>query len=178
MKEKQATVGVETRIAQFSDCEKYRYSLSISWNSDLPRIQFIGLNPSTADEMKDDPTIRRVKGFARDWGFGSVVMTNLFAWRDTDPAAMKKQPNPVGEPGTFFTPCGTEFSNRNDFYLYVSRLQSAKAIAAWGLDGGHLYRAAKVKQFLTGLECIRLTKAGHPEHPLYLPAILKPIPLP
>ena len=78
----------ETRTAEFSPCRRYRYTLSIEWDASKERVMFIGLNPSTADETKDDPTVRRCKQFAKDWGYGAMVMTNLFAWRDTDPKKM------------------------------------------------------------------------------------------
>ncbi len=175
--ERRSKENGEERVARFSNCEKYRYLLSVVWDESLPQVQFIGLNPSTADEMKDDPTLRRVKGFARAWNMGGVMMTNLFAWRDTSPATMKKQLNPIGESGLFLTVAGFEFSNANDLELYTTRIRCAVAIAAWGTHGSHLYRAAKVKQFITNLSCLRLTKQGHPEHPLYLPKNLTPITL-
>lgn len=168
----------ESRLVRFSDCEKYRYLLQIVWDESLSRAQFIGLNPSTATEMEDDPTIRRIKGFARDWGMGGVMMTNLFAWRDKSPSAMKAQTNPIGEEGKFFTMAGFEFSNANDLELYTTRIRCAIAVAVWGTHGSYLYRAAKVKQFITNLSCLRMTSKGFPEHPLYLPKELKPTPLP
>jgi len=75
--------------ARFSPCSTWRYSLTRKWNA-LPLLGFIGLNPSTADETEDDPTIRRCIGFARDWGFGGIVMLNLFAYRSTDPRQLRE----------------------------------------------------------------------------------------
>ncbi len=72
--------------AIFSDCWKYRYTLVRNWDSSLQRLAIIGLNPSTADAVKDDPTIRRCKHFAQAHGYGSFVMLNLFALRSTDPS--------------------------------------------------------------------------------------------
>lgn len=166
----------ETRLARFSTCEKYRYTLEVQWDFALPYAQFIGLNPSTADEREDDPTLRRVKEFARSWGYGGIVMTNLFAWRDTDRSVLRKVPHPIAEPDT--SECiSDDFSvNRNDFWLYRTKQQCAVTIAAWGTDGKILYRGAKVKMLLPNMKCIRLTKGGAPEHPLYLPGELKPIP--
>lgn len=178
MNERRHSANGEIRIALFSDDNAYRYRLSIIWNPELDRVQFIGLNPSTADEMKDDPTIRRVKKFCKDWNYGSVIMTNLFAWRATNPIVMKRQTQPVGESGTFVTAFGTEFDNRNDMELFLARQTSRLCIAAWGKHGSHLYRAAKVRQWLKDLRCLRLNTDGSPEHPLYLPADLEPIPLP
>lgn len=124
------------REAIFSEDRKYRYSLRIRWDNG-PLVQFIGLNPSTADET-----------------------------------------NPVGEEGNFFSVAGNEFANRNDFYLYISGLQCPTKIACWGTHGKILCRAAKVKQWLTGLSCLAKTKGGFPQHPLYLRKDLKPVPYP
>lgn len=169
----------EKRRALFSDCMSYRYLLQIEWDPELPRIQFIGLNPSTADEMKDDRTITRIKRFSRDWGYGCVMMTNLFAFRATDPKMMKAHTQPIGESkGSYITVCGTEFSNANDFQIHDTRMRCETAVACWGNHGTHLYRATKVKQFLKNLSCFRITENGQPEHPLYLSAEMKPIPLP
>lgn len=162
-----------SRQVEFSEDRQYRYSLLIRWDEG-PLVQFIGLNPSTADEIDDDPTIRRCKGFAKACGGAGMVMTNLFAWRSTDPSALKKVANPVGEDGRFITVSGMEFSNRNDFTLVSTMLRCPTRIACWGTHGNILYRAAKVKQLLTGLSCLALTKDGFPKHPLYLKSDLKP----
>ena len=165
----------EKREAQFSGDRNYRYTLRIRWaEGDL--VQFIGLNPSTADELQDDPTIRRCKRFAKDFGAGGMVMTNLFAWRSTDPSALTKVQNPIGEEGQFITVGGNEFLNRNDFHLFTTALQCQTRIACWGTHGKILYRGAKVKQWLTGLSCLSITKNGCPQHPLYLKSDLTPIP--
>lgn len=167
----------EKRRALFSDDMVYRYLLHIEWDTDLPRIQFIGLNPSTADEMKDDRTITRIKTFARDWGYGCVMMTNLFAFRATDPKVMKRHPEPIGEIIIPAVP-DAPFANRNDYVLSETNGMCKTAVACWGNHGTHLYRAAKVKQFLKNLSCFRVSGKGQPEHPLYLPGDMKPIPLP
>lgn len=86
-----APVAIE-KAAVLSDCAKYRYTLTRRWDHSLPAAVFIGLNPSTADADLDDPTIRRCIRFARDWGYGALVMVNLFASRATDPADL-----PAGE---------------------------------------------------------------------------------
>jgi hypothetical protein len=119
---------------------------------------FIGLNPSTADETQDDPTIRRCIQFSKDWGFGALCMTNIFAVRATDPKDMKACPDPIG--------------NDNDDYLtYLSGLAGV-IIAAWGKDGKHLHRGVRVKMMLNNpvgcLMCLGLNSDGTPKHPLYL----------
>lgn len=80
----------------FSPCRTYRYSLVHEWDRDLPRVAFIMLNPSTADENALDPTLRRCLGFARSWGYGSFEIGNVFAFRATDPKAMKAAADPFG----------------------------------------------------------------------------------
>lgn len=159
----------------FSDDRVYRYFLSQRWDEG-PLMQFIGLNPSTADEQQDDPTIRRCKAFAKSLGAGGIAMTNLFAFRSTDPAGLKTARNPIGEEGLFITVGNTELSNKNDFYLYTTALSAKWRIACWGTHGTLHYRNIKVKQLIPDLLCLKKTKDGHPQHPLYLKADLKPIP--
>jgi hypothetical protein len=121
---------------------------------------FIGLNPSTADETKDDPTIRRCVQFAKDWGYEAVCMTNLFAFRATDPKAMLAEPDPVGQD--------------NDRWLLECASGAEIVVAAWGANGGHMGRGDAVRGMFEGLQKLRLTKGGFPQHPLYLPASLCP----
>src|SRR5882724_4976365 len=81
--------------AVLSDCERYRYALWRRW-AERPAVLFVGLNPSTADALQDDPTIRRCIRFAKAWGYGALYMGNLFAFRATDPRAMKAEADAVG----------------------------------------------------------------------------------
>lgn len=124
---------------------------------------FIGLNPSTADEVNDDPTVRRCIRFAQRWGYGALCMTNIFAYRATDPNVMKTQADPVGK--------------LNDRYLKSAAHQAGIVVAAWGTHGAHEDREEKVLGLLRGkLSCLGTTKAGHPRHPLYLRADTVPQP--
>jgi hypothetical protein len=151
--------------ASFSSCRRYRYSLWRRWgDASLGYAMFIGLNPSTADEVEDDPTIRRCIQFAKDWGYGALCMTNLFAFRATYPAVMKAQEDPVGP--------------ENDTSLLHLAKDADVVVAAWGTHGSHQGRGKHVGGMLANLTCLRLTKAGHPGHPLYLPKSLTPIPYP
>ncbi len=84
-----------TRNAHLSICRRYRYALLRRWGEGK-NAMFIGLNPSTADETADDPTIRRCVSFAKAWGFGGLCMANLFAYRATNPADMLMQADPIG----------------------------------------------------------------------------------
>ncbi len=80
-----------------SKCRTYRYVLWREWDMvNTEYAMFIGLNPSTADEIEDDPTIRRCVDYATRWGYGALCMTNLFAYRETDRELMQKHPSPVG----------------------------------------------------------------------------------
>ncbi|MGH9551149.1 MAG: DUF1643 domain-containing protein, partial [Terriglobales bacterium] len=91
----EASIEMEAK-AVFDRSGKYRYTLSRCWNSDLERIVFLMLNPSTADAEVTDPTIRSCLGFARELGFGALEVVNLFAYRATEPAALKRARSPVG----------------------------------------------------------------------------------
>ena len=82
--------------ASFSKDRIHRYTLYRVWNEELPKVLFIGLNPSTATETKNDPTIRRCMGYAKDWGYGSYIMGNIFAFRSTDPKNLRKTHDPIG----------------------------------------------------------------------------------
>lgn len=154
-----------TETATFSPCRKYRYTLWRTWRGLLDEyipgyVNFICLNPSTADETKDDNTIRKCVKFARSWGYGAMCVTNLFAWRDTSPAAMKKVPEPIGE--------------QNDWYLDHIAKDANLVIAAWSQDGGHLDRSRVVREMLkVPMSYLRMGKT-EPYHPLYLPDATKP----
>lgn len=157
--------------AIFSKCRAYRYTLVRDFPQDdmfavkqESYVQFVGLNPSTADETKDDPTIRRCINFSKAWGYQRFVMTNLFAFRSTNPDVMMEHSEPIGE--------------QNDYYLTEVAKGAGIIIAAWGKHGAHLNRAAHVMSILPPekLHRLRLNKDGSPEHPLYIPADTKPTP--
>ncbi|NDP63754.1 MAG: DUF1643 domain-containing protein [Polaromonas sp.] len=150
--------------ATFSSCRQYRYSLWRRWGDPAGGYaMFVGLNPSTADETMDDPTIRRCIGFAQDWGYAGLCMTNLFAFRATQPSVMKAAADPVGPD--------------NDQALLCMAQGAGVIVAAWGVDGAHQGRGDAVRVMLPNLHFLKLTQAGHPSHPLYLPKILRPQPL-
>lgn len=148
----------EASGAIFDNSQKYRYLLWRSWNSDAPRITFIMLNPSTANEFENDPTIRRCINFAKHWGFGSLGVVNLFAYRATNPNEIYDVTEPVGE--------------ENDTYLLQELKQTELVILAWGTKGAYLNRDKEVLQLLSSFDlyAIDVSKEGHPKHPLYLRA--------
>ena len=146
--------------AVFSRCGRYRYSLTRAWGT-APPATFVMLNPSTADATKDDPTIRRCRGFARDWGCGGLVVVNLYAYRATKPADMLAAADPVGP--------------LNDVTLRAAAeeawIRNAPLVVAWGANARPERAAAAsglIGQF--GPDALGVTKAGQPRHPLYLPA--------
>ena len=146
--------------AVLSPCRRYRYALSRVWDADKPYALFIGLNPSTADEALDDHTIRRCIGFAKSWGYGGLVMANLFAYRATEPEEMKKQDDPLGE--------------ENDYWVVELARYAGVVIAAWGNEGSFRQRSAHVRSLIPELYYLKLNKSGEPAHPLYLKSTLTP----
>ena len=154
------------KTATFSPCRKYRYTLWRQWNSMFSSdyAMFIGLNPSTADENNDDPTVRRCIRYARDWGYAGLCMTNIFAFRATLPSDMMAVKNPIGDD--------------NNNILIESAKNVGIVVAAWGTHGSYLGRDKEVIKMIPYLTYLKLTKVGFPAHPLYLPKILKPIEYP
>lgn len=148
--------------AIFDVSKAYRYTLWRRWSSDHPQITFIMLNPGTADDQRNDPTIRRCIEFSKRWGFGSLEVVNLFAYRTSYPQDLLKVENPVG--------------SENDRYLLRALEHSACLVVAWGIHGTLLGRNSEVLKLLTSLQpeklhCLGFTKEGHPRHPLYLSSL-------
>ena len=157
--------------AVLSGCRRYRYSLSRPLpGGDHGPVLFIMLNPSTADETEDDPTIRRCLGFARAWGREKLLVGNLFALRATDPRELSRASQPIGE----------DFAGeRNNEWLIAMAEDVDLVIAAWGVHGALFERGRKVREMLAvrgvQLHHLGLTKAGHPRHPLYLRGDTQPV---
>lgn len=147
--------------AKLSECRKYRYALWRIWDDSKPYAMFIGLNPSTADETEDDPTINRCINYSKDWGYGGLCMANLFAFRATDPVDMMASDEPIG--------------SDNDEWIKKLAKEAGVIVAAWGNDGSHLDRSKKVMDMISDLMCLKLNKTGEPAHPLYQPGTAKPI---
>ncbi|MBD3679515.1 MAG: DUF1643 domain-containing protein [Rhodobacteraceae bacterium] len=158
--------GDAASVAVYSPCERYRYSLTRTWDADGKRALFVMLNPSTATEVQNDPTVERCERRARTLGFGAFCVTNIFAWRDTDPRKMRAVADPVG-PGN--DAAITEFAGWAD-----------QVICAWGTHGAHLNRGPEVERLLRAtrrpLFHLGLSKAGHPKHPLYIGYAQQPEP--
>ena len=155
------------RGATFDASGRYRYTLWRHWQRDRPKVAFVMLNPSTADHRVDDPTIRRCIGFARSWGYGSLLVVNLFAYRTPSPTVLRRARDPVGP--------------RNDHYLRYARRRAAAVVIAWGVHGRLRDRHEQVLSLLsqrgaTRLMCLGRTRHGFPRHPLYLRASARPQP--
>ena len=155
---KEHTKGDAPSVAVYSDCETYRYALTRTWDPKGKRVNFLMLNPSTATEVQNDPTVERCERRARALGFGAFRVTNLFAFRATDPKVMRAAADPVGP--------------ENDTAITEAAHWAGRVICAWGTHGAHLDRGPRVTSLLHGtglpLYHLGLSLAGHPKHPLYI----------
>lgn len=153
--------------ADISPCGTYRYSLWRGACHSSGMVNWILLNPSTAGETVNDPTVRRLIAYTKDWGYGDLVLTNLFALRSTDPGALKDHPDPIGPD--------------NDRYIIEYARKACVVVCAWGAHGTLKGRAATVRRMLAeaaiAAQCLAKTKGGEPGHPLYLKGGLEPIPM-
>lgn len=154
------------REALLSPCGEYRYHLLREWDATKPRVLFVMLNPSTADALLDDPTIRRCMGFARGWGMGGIEVVNLFALRATNPEALWDR-------------LENERSIANGDHVREAVLRAIQAtgsviVAAWGAHASA--ERGVVQEFLRSVPvgarvmCLGKTRGGAPKHPLYLAA--------
>ena len=144
-----------TGTAGFSRCRRYRYWLRRNWDTDLPQCAFIGLNPSTADAQTDDPTLRRCVDFAKQWGYGSCLLENLFALRATDARTLTAVRDPVGP--------------RANIWLRRAKHESKLLVAAWGNGGILQNRGHTATTLLGAVQCLGVTAQNMPRHPLYCP---------
>lgn len=151
--------------AVYSDCEAYRYLLERHWGGG-GHLLCILLNPSTATELRNDPTIERCERRARMLGFGGFAVANIFAFRATRPEDLRRAPDPVG--------------GANDAQLVLAARGAAQVLCGWGVHGAHLGRGPAVASALRAegvpLWHLGLTQAGHPRHPLYAPYASGPAP--
>lgn len=153
--------GFSTKGAILSQDMKYRYTLYRRWDDKLSMVMFLMLNPSTADESEDDPTIRRCISFAKSWGYGGLYVGNLFALRATDPKELRSK----------------DVGNPEDNLLFIKDMatKSDKIICAWG-NTPIKCNWEFPDELKSKLHCLAITKLGHPKHPLYLKKDLTPIP--
>ncbi len=150
--------------ARFSSCRRWRTLLWRRWSAG-PAANFVMLNPSTADEVRLDPSCTRARRYAEAWGYGALIVTNVFAWRATDPARLKAIADPVG--------------HGNDRAILAAAREAGLVLCAWGNHAALRERGVEVASMLrqagARLHALRITAAGAPSHPLYLPGTLKPL---
>lgn len=146
--------------AHFSEDRQYRYALWRIWNENKPLVMFIGLNPSTANEHVDDPTIKRVMKLVGGWNYGGFYMMNLFAIVSSKPEVLVNHPDPLGD---------------NDHWLEKIAIECKMVLFAWGSFKQAKDSAEAVKKRFPGAYCLRKSKDGNPWHPLYIPAKTQPI---
>ena len=151
------------KSAVISECGLYRYELRRVWDADKPWVLFICLNPSTADHEAEDNTSRVCINYAKRWGYGGLVIANLFAYRSTLPEGLYKVDDPVGP--------------ENDAYLKLLSAKAKETVCAWSNYGGYKDRDLEVLSFVKSPKCLTILKSGRPGHPLYKSKELKPIPL-
>lgn len=151
--------------AVLSDCGRYRYELRRVWDSSLPVMRWIMLNPSTADALHDDATIRKLVRYAKSWGYGGFVVHNLFAWRATNPAELAEVADPIGPD--------------NALYLFAEH-EYPLTVVGWGAHAGDRGReiTAQLQDAGVQLRALAVNRDGSPAHPLYLRASLTPQPYP
>lgn len=148
------------RTAVVSPCGRYRYDLTRRWRTggNGQTVCFVMLNPSTADGLVDDPTIRRCMKFARAWGFSDLWVRNLFGLRATHPVVLKTAPDPIGPDG--------------DAYL-LGAARADRIVLAWGNEvppARHRQAVQLLQNAGKTLYCLGTTRLGIPRHPLYVPA--------
>lgn len=157
-----------TASATLSNCDAYRYRLTRRWFAGSGVVNFIMLNPSTADALRDDPTIRRCVDFAKRWGFEKLVVTNVFGLRSTDPKLLLAHADPYGPD--------------NHRFLHAAAKSAQLVLCAWGNHGTLRGGARGVLALLANSgvtpHCLKRSKSGQPAHPLYLRSDLEPIPYP
>ena len=150
-------------VARFSPNRRYRYQLTRRVGFGDDTVAFVMLNPSTADEVQNDPTVRRCINYANAWGYGWLIVTNLSPLRATDPRELL---------AAGAEPKGVQ--RENEWAILEAAEVADLVVAAYGVHGAAEGRADRVVEMLVDaghtVTCLGLTKEGAPRHPLYLPA--------
>ncbi|MXY33193.1 MAG: DUF1643 domain-containing protein [Boseongicola sp. SB0664_bin_43] len=158
--------GRQVSEAVYSKCRKYRYSLTRVRDHDDRRLLYIMLNPSTATELANDPTIERCERRARMLGYGGFRVCNLFALRETDPLQLIRAPTPEGPDNTEQILAAIDWAD--------------DILCAWGIHGAHRRQGRSVLELLLASSkpvlALGVTGSGHPRHPLYVPYRSRPKP--
>lgn len=155
--------------ADISECGRYRYRLwRDGWSEDDRSCLFVMLNPSTADAMTDDPTIRKCVGFCKRWGYGRLFVCNLFAFRSTSPAGLRATPDPRGP--------------ENDGWVHGEVEAANRVVLAWGshheIRDMVSRRAFELRRTLnrypSKVVVLGRCQDGNPRHPLMLSYVTAP----
>lgn len=144
--------------AIFDSGEVYRYALWRTWDTNKPSMMFLLLNPSTATAEIMDPTMTRCMGFAMRWGYGKMVVANIFALRSTDPKMLYLHSDPIGPD--------------NNKHIVEMVQKANRVVVGWGNHGTFKSRGKAVLKLIsphTDIYCFGLTEKKQPRHPLYLP---------
>jgi hypothetical protein len=154
--------------AKFSECRNYRYALWRIWDDSKPLVMFIGLNPSTANESGDDPTIRRVRAISKNLGYGGVYMMNCFPFVSTDPDALRDYDKTISQQHHFMV---------NNRELKEVAEKCRDIVFAWGnfkvvKDLGRDIELIRVFQ---DAKALHINKNGSPKHPLYCKTDIQPV---
>ncbi|PSN19900.1 hypothetical protein C7271_04935 [filamentous cyanobacterium CCP5] len=148
-----------TGRAHFDPTGVYRYSLERLWEKSGQRLAIVMLNPSQADQHRNDPTLRRCVGLSQNWGFTQLEVVNLFAYRTPHPCQLKQAQDPIG--------------GENDRWLLTAAERADQILLAWGNAGGWLDRdhavLALLKAYRSKFCCLGQNRTGSPRHPLYVP---------
>lgn len=154
--------------AHFSRCRRYRYLLWRDWDPSRHKLAFCMLNPSTADEVANDPTVARCEVRARRLGFGGLIVINAYAWRSTDPDVLPTVEDPVGPD--------------NDAVIANVAANANMLICGWGKHATHLNRGRRVLEIIRAAGArpmaLKLNKDGSPQHPLYIGYDAQPVEMP
>lgn len=151
------------KSAIISNCGNYRYELKRNWDDSKPWVLFVCLNPSTADGKEDDQTSRVCINYARRWGYGGLIIANLFAYRSTNKSILYQVSDPIGP--------------ENNEHLQRLSSMAVETVCAWSDDGAFMGRDLCVLSILKSPKCLKKLKSGRPAHPLYKSKDLKPSPL-
>lgn len=151
------------KTAIISECGNYRYELKRIWDDSKPWVLFVCLNPSTADHEKEDRTSRVCINYAKRWGYGGLVIANVFAYRSTDKSVLYQVDDPIGP--------------ENNQHLQRLSREAVETVCAWTDDAAFMGRDLAVLPILNSPKCLKKLKSGRPGHPLYKRKDLKPIPL-
>ncbi|RWX03381.1 DUF1643 domain-containing protein [Flavobacterium cerinum] len=146
--------------AEFSQCGNYRYRLWRVWDESKPKVLFIMLNPSQADDMRNDPTIRRCIGFAKLWGYGGLMVGNIFPYISTEPKALKYV---------------EDFHNDLNL-IHISNMANQCSIIVYAYGNAPIEVKHIPLDGWPNRHHLGLTASGNPKHPLYLKRLTVPVP--